>query len=214
MLAAPVEGDGSGERMFERCAGALVFEVGALQGEVPLGGLVGVVDEHERGIVFESLGLLDHGALILADEARAEEHGDLFGEGDVEEDVPRGVDVDASVAGRGGRDGGDGAEPIFSAANLFGADVGKLEVDHGGDRLSVHAEQFVGGGVGGRCVGGHAEAEGNGFEVFGLLVDAAFGAPPPRLMDEGAVGGVHESDDAVVDVAGEVGGEMGGGEFR
>ena len=34
-------------------------------------------------------------------------------------------------------------------------------------------------------------------------------APPPGLVDEGAVGGIHEADDAVVDGAGQVGGEVG-----
>src|SRR6266403_3183304 len=34
-------------------------------------------------------------------------------------------------------------------------------------------------------------------------------APPPRLMDEGSVRGIHQADDAVVDGARQVGGEVG-----
>src|ERR1700681_4260015 len=34
-------------------------------------------------------------------------------------------------------------------------------------------------------------------------------APPPRLMDEGAVRWIHQADDAVIDGAGKVGGEVG-----
>src|SRR6266436_3785886 len=33
-------------------------------------------------------------------------------------------------------------------------------------------------------------------------------APPPRLMDEGAVRGIHQADDAVVDGARQIGGEI------
>src|SRR3981189_786039 len=33
-------------------------------------------------------------------------------------------------------------------------------------------------------------------------------APPPRLMDEGAVRGIHQADDSVIDGAGQVGGEI------
>src|SRR6266478_1235538 len=33
-------------------------------------------------------------------------------------------------------------------------------------------------------------------------------APPPRLVDEGAVRGIHQSDDAMVDGARQVGGEI------
>src|ERR1700730_1843393 len=35
------------------------------------------------------------------------------------------------------------------------------------------------------------------------------GAPPPRLVDEWTVRGIHQADDAVVDGAGEVGSEIG-----
>ena len=51
-----------------------------------------------------------------------------------------------------------------------------------------------------------------GSKRFGLFVDAGGAAPPPGLVHEGAVRGVHEADDAVVDVAGEVGGEVCGAE--
>ena len=58
-----------------------------------------------------------------------------------------------------------------------------------------------------------AVAEGiDGFEAFGFFVDACGRAPPPGLVHEGAVRGVHEADDAVVDVAGEIGGEVRGAE--
>ena len=67
-------------------------------------------------------------------------------------------------------------------------------------------------------MGRHAEAvvvsvgADDGFEALGFFVDAGGRAPPPGLVNEGAVRGVHEADDAVVDVAGEVGGEMRGAE--
>ena len=67
-LAAPVEFNGAGERV-----GAGGGEAALLEGEVPLGGLVGVVDEHEAGVGAEAAGLLDHRLLILRDEACAEE---------------------------------------------------------------------------------------------------------------------------------------------
>src|SRR5208282_3769287 len=87
--------------------------------------------------------------------------------------------------------------------------------------LTVDAKELVGRGVTAWGVGAHAKALGNGLEALGLLADGAAGAPPPGLVDEGSVGGVHEPDDAVIDVAGQVGGEEGGavagaefGEFR
>ncbi len=55
----------------------------------------------------------------------------------------------------------------------------------------------------------HAKAVGNGLKIFFLLVDAVAAAPPPGLVDEGPVRGIHEADDAVIDADGHVGGEVG-----
>ena len=149
-----------------------VGEACLLEGEVPFGGLVGVVDEHEGGTETEALGLLDHGLLVLADEACAKELCDGGDEGDAVEDIPGGGDVDAAGGGGDGGDGGEGGEPLFAGADGFEAAVGEDEVDGGGDGLAVDAEEFIGGGVGGGCVGGHSEALGDGLEVLGFFVDA------------------------------------------
>ena len=45
----------------------------------------------------------------------------------------------------------------------------------------------------------HAKAVGDGLEILLLLVNAVLRAPPPCLMDERAVRGIHEADDAVID---------------
>lgn len=214
--AAPVEVDGVLEGV-----GAFSFEAALFEGEVPFGGDVGVVDEHEAGVRAEAAGLLDHGLLVLGDELCAEVSGDGCDEGDAVGDVPGGDDVDAAGGGGGGGDGGERGEPALFAARVDGPDgfvaaIGENEVD-GGDGF---AEETVGCAVGGRRVGGHAKAgiaagvSGilDGFEVLGFFVDAGAAAPPPGAVDEGTVRGVHEADDAVVDVAGEVGGEVRGAE--
>src|SRR5271154_933175 len=55
----------------------------------------------------------------------------------------------------------------------------------------------------------HAKPVGNGLEVFCLLMNAVAATPPPGLMNERSVRGVHEANDAVVDADGHVGGEVG-----
>src|ERR1700742_1860096 len=54
----------------------------------------------------------------------------------------------------------------------------------------------------------HAEALRDRLEGFVLLVNAGAGAPPPCLVDEGSVCRIHQPDNAVVHVAGQIGGEM------
>ena len=105
------------------------------------------------------------------------------------------------MAARDRRDRGEAGEPVFSGADGFGAEVGQDEIDGGGDGIGVgvEAQQFVGRGVGTGSVRAHAKAVRDGLEVFLLLVDAVLAAPPPCLVNEGTVRGVHEADDAVVD---------------
>ena len=128
-------------------------------------------------------------------------------------DVPRADDVDAAGRGSNWGDRREAGEPFGAAADGFVAAVRQDEVDGGFDGVAVDAEELVGRGVAAGGVGGHAEALRNGLEALGFFANGAARAPPPGLVDEGSVGGVHEANDAVIDVAGEIGGEVGGAVF-
>jgi hypothetical protein len=54
--------------VFDFCAGALGFLVRGFQLEIPFGGAVGVVDQHEVRVVLKAFGLQFHGAAVLFDE--------------------------------------------------------------------------------------------------------------------------------------------------
>ena len=100
-------------------------------------------------------------------------------------------------------------EPFGAAANGFIATVGQDEVDGGFDGVAVDAEEFVGGGVAAGGVGGHAGSPaGWARSAWSFREWSCASATAPGLVDEGSVGRVHEADDAVIDVAGQVGGEM------
>ena len=197
--------------MLHFCAGAFGFQVRGLQLEIPLRGAVGVVDQHEVRVVLQAFGLQFHGAAVLLDEFREDEFQHVRDEGDPAEQIPGGDDVDAAMTARDGRDRGQAGEPVFSGANGFGANVGQDEIDGGGDGIGVgvEAQQLVGRGVGAGRVRAHAKAVGDGLEVLLLLVNAVLGAPPPGLVNERAVRGVHEADDAVVDADGHFGLQVG-----
>src|SRR6516165_3593793 len=51
----------------------------------------------------------------------------------------------------------------------------------------------------------HAEAHGKRLEILLLLVHAVPGTPPPSAVDKGTMGGVHQSDDAVIDTGRKIG---------
>src|SRR5712692_873483 len=55
----------------------------------------------------------------------------------------------------------------------------------------------------------NTEAVGYGFEHLLFLVDAPATSPPPSLVDERSVSGIHEADDSVIDVTGQIRRKMG-----
>src|SRR5208282_1795267 len=107
--------------------------------------------------------------------------------------------------------GGQACEPVLTGANNFRPQIRQDEIDSRGNRIGVgvKTQKFVGSTVGAGRVCAHAKSKGNGFKVFLLFVNRLLRAPPPRLVNEGAVRGVHQADDAVVDGAGQIGSEIG-----
>ena len=135
--------------MLHRLTGALRFQVGGFELEVPFGGAVSVVDEHEVRIVLQAFGLKFHSAAILLDEFPENKFHQFRDQRDPAEEIPGGDNVDAAVTAGDGRDGRQAGKPIFSGADGFGAQVGENEVDGGCDGVGVgvEAEKLVGRGV-------------------------------------------------------------------
>ena len=134
-LTAPVQFYRSVDRVL---AGAV--EASLLQRKVPLGRFVGVVDQHQAGIVLQAFSLLNHRLLVLPDELRAEESRDRREERNVVEDVPCSDDVNAARRGGDRRDRGERGEPFVAAADDFSAAVRQHEVDGGLNGQAVNAE--------------------------------------------------------------------------
>src|SRR2546427_555731 len=100
---------------------------------------------------------------------------------------PAGAEVDPAFLLSDRSDSGARGEPVRAARHELVAKVGEHKIDCGGDPLPVDAEQFVQRAVAGGLVGFHPEPVRDRFELFGLFVDAVSAAPPPALMNEGAV---------------------------
>src|SRR5581483_3482316 len=134
-----------------------------------------------------------------------------FDERNAGKNIPRGDGVDAAEVATDRRDRGQAGKPVFPGANLFVAQVGQDEIDGGGDRVGrrVEAQQFVRRAVGTRGVCAHTEAVGNGLELFRFLVDTSSTAPPPRLVHEGSMRRIHQPDNPVIHIAGQVGADVG-----
>src|SRR5439155_9482986 len=71
-LAAPLQGDRPAHGMFHRLAAAARINPGLLEREEPFGGAVGVVNQHEIGVIAQAFSLLFHCALVLENEFLSE----------------------------------------------------------------------------------------------------------------------------------------------
>jgi len=92
--------------MLHGLAGTLSLQVGCFQLEVPLGGAIGIINQHEAGIMSQSDGLLLHGAPVLVDELARKDPEEGDHEGYPAEDVPGGAEVDTALFGCKRRHGG------------------------------------------------------------------------------------------------------------
>ena len=94
---------------------AAFFQQIRLKGEIPFGGPVRIVDEHEAGIVFQALGLADHRFLILAQKCFGESAENEYGKGN----IPRCHKINPAKIPPHRRDGRAAGKPEF-AVRMFG----------------------------------------------------------------------------------------------
>ena len=171
-----------------RSTGAARLDEIGFEREIPFGGAVRVVDQHEARIVFQALGLADHRFLILPQKGFGESAENEYGK----RNIPRGDEIDAAKIAANRSDGGAAGKPKLAGLNDFGAHVGENEVDGGGDGSAGHFfEQLVGRAVGAGRMWTHAKAVRNRLEFLFFFVNATAAAPEPGLMHERAVSRVH-----------------------
>ncbi len=161
--------------------------------------------------MLQALGLIFHGFAILFYEFGEDELQQSRPKRQPAKNIPAGNNVDAAVVASDGSHRSQAREPVLSRLDGFIALIGENKINGRRDGLGigVHSQQLVGRAIRTGSVGAHAEAHGNRLEILMLLVDAVAAAPPPRLVNERAVRGIHEADDAVIDAAWQVGGEVG-----
>src|SRR5438105_6866483 len=123
-LAAPLQRDRPAHGMLHRLATAARIEAGLLEREVPFGGAVGVVNQHEIGVIAQALSLLFHGALVLANEFLSEEAADRQNQRrGPAKNIPRRANINAAMAGSDRGYGGERGKPSIAAAHYLVAEV-------------------------------------------------------------------------------------------
>ncbi len=179
-----------------------------LQREIPLRRTVRVVDQHQRRIILQSLRLLNHCLLVLPHKALSKKGSNRGYKWNRIENIPRRVNVNAARICNRRSYSCETGKPFCPAANRFIAPIRQNKVDGRSNRLAIHAQQFIRSAVPRRRMRRHAKSIRNRLEVLFLLVDRSLFPPPPSLMHKRPMRRVHQSDNAVVHIAGQVSGQM------
>lgn len=109
--------------------GAFRFEMRGFELEVPFCGAVGVIDQHEVGIVLKAFGLQFHGAPILFHKFSEDKLQQMRAERKVPKNVPGRHHVDAALIARDGSNRCQRGKPIFARSNGLPAQIGQDEID-------------------------------------------------------------------------------------
>src|SRR5208337_388686 len=105
-LGAPAESHGAGDGMEHRLTGALRFEVGGFQLEVPARLAIGIIHQHHAVFVPEAERLLFDHFTVLPDKARPEDVNDQGNDRKPRKNIPRGDEIKTAEIAANGRNGG------------------------------------------------------------------------------------------------------------
>src|SRR5690348_509165 len=178
-----------------RRASASGFQQVRLQPEIPLGGPVRIVNQHQTRVVLQTFGLQDHRFLVLSQELPREDAKNRHRQ----EQIPGSHEINPAKIALDGRDRRPARKPQLPAANFFRADIRQQKIDRGRHWFAGDFPQHpVRRAVRARRVRAHAESVGNWLEFFFFFVNAAPASPVPRLVNERPMRRIHQSDDALV----------------
>src|ERR1700674_1971722 len=105
-------------------AASASFQMGCLQSEIPLGGAVGRLNQHQVRIVFQAFGLLLHSLPVLLYKFGEDELQQTGTERQPAEQVPGGNYVNAAVVAGDGRDRSQTGKPVLARTDSLEAKVG------------------------------------------------------------------------------------------
>lgn len=98
--------DGAFQGMGSGRAGALRFEMRGLELEIPFGGTIRVVNQHQMRIRFQADRLFGHRVGILRDKPRPKNFDDESDDGHIAQDVPCRAEIETAKIAANGRDDG------------------------------------------------------------------------------------------------------------
>jgi hypothetical protein len=166
-----------------------------LQPEIPFRRPVRIVNQHQPGIVLQSLSLQYHRLLILPQKFLRENPKNP----NWQKQIPCRHKINPAQIAPHGRYGGPARKPQLPAANFLRPDIRQHKINRRRHRLArIFFQHPVRRAVRARRMWAHAKATRNRFKLFFFLVNAVPAAPVPRLMDKRPVRRIHQSNNSLV----------------
>ncbi len=188
-----------------RLPGTSRFQEIRLQPEIPLRRPVRVIDQHQPWIVFQPLGLQDHRLLVLPQKLLRKDTKDRHWQ----EQIPSRREINPAKIAAHRRHRRPARKPQLPAPDLLRPDIGQHKVDRRCHRLAgIFLQHPIRRAVRAWRMRAHPESVRNWLELLFFFVDAVPAPPVPRLMHKWPVRRVHQSDDALIDVRGQLAIEM------
>lgn len=128
-----MQSDGAFHRMDGGSARAFRFEMGSFQLEIPFGGTIGVVNQHEMRIRFQSFSLLGHRSRVLCDKAWTENAHNEANNGYNSQHIPRSAKIETAQIAANWRYDSAAGKPQTAGAHLLEPISGEREINGGGD---------------------------------------------------------------------------------
>ena len=186
-------------------AGAPRLQQVRFQPEIPLGGPVGIVDQHQPWIVLQSLSLQDHRLLILAQELLRKDPENRYRQ----QQIPSRHKINPAKVPLHGRYGRSAGKPQLPAPNLLRPDIRQHKIDRRRHRLArIFLQHPVWRAIRARRVRTHPESIGNRLKLFFFLMNAMPAAPVPRLMHKRSMRRIHQTNNPLVHVRRQLASQM------
>jgi hypothetical protein len=183
-------------------------EIRRFQPIVPPGGHIRIAQEHHRRCRAQAYSLTFHGPLVLIEKYAGKTAYEQGQERHPAETIPRGAEVNAALVLRDWCDRGLRGKPPTAGLHQLQPQVRQHKIDCCCHWRSRQAQKFIGRTVTRGTVSAHAEAGWQWLKYFRFFMDAGAAAPPHTLVHEGTMGWVHQTNDAIIDAAGQDSGDV------
>jgi hypothetical protein len=188
------------------------FQPGLLQSEIPLRRLIRIVDQHQPRIEPQTLRLLHHRLLILPYKSSPKKRSDRSYKWHPVKNIPSRTHINPASRSRNRRHRSQAGKPLLPGPDRLIPPIRQHKINRRRNRLPINPQQLVRRRVRTGSVRRHPKprippvilAVFQRLKILRLLMNTRPAPPPPRLMHKRPMCRVHQPDNPMVHIAGQL----------